>query len=421
MQRRTRSILALVLVLAILAACTTPSDTTLPGSLSSARQFGTSGYDSGIGIATDPNGRVFVGGVTTGDLAGINAGGFDAFVRSFASDGSVLWTTQYGTGGTDVVIGVASDASGNVFVTGFTTGALDGVHAGGHDAYVRSFDEDGALRWAWQFGTAAFDIGRAIAVDAGGNVYVAGATEGFLDGPSAGGSDAFLRSYDNDGNPRWARQFGTGGDDAAFGVATDAAGNVYATGTTKGAFEGLNAGGIDAFVRSFDTVGNDRWTRQFGTSGDDTARGIAATASGRVAVVGFTSGDLVAAVSGDADAFIRTYVGDGALLWARQFGTTGYESALGVALDASGNSFVVGYTDGTLGAESFGDWDAFVRSFDRDGAPRWTRQFGTTGFEEATAVAIGSGMLVYVVGNTGGALDGVQLGEGDPFLRAFVR
>ncbi len=76
-----------------------------------------------------------------------------------------------------------------------------------------------------------------------------GYTRGALEGDSAGGSDAFVRSSGNDGTLRWTRQFGTSFNDIAFGVATDANGGVYLTGETFGALEGASAGGFDAFVR----------------------------------------------------------------------------------------------------------------------------------------------------------------------------
>jgi len=101
---------------------------------------------------------------------------------------------------------------------------------------------------AWQFGTAEFDKAYALAVDAGGNILVAGLTSGSLSGASAGGFDAFVRKYDPKGNELWTRQFGTAKWDEAHALAVDAGGNILVAGYTEGSLSGASAGSVDAFV-----------------------------------------------------------------------------------------------------------------------------------------------------------------------------
>jgi len=390
------------------------------GVLMWTRQFGTSSFDDANGVATDAYGNVYVAGRTFGDLEGANAGDQDAFVRSYGSDGALRWTRQFGTSSEDVASAVATDASGNVYAAGTTGGALEGPSAAVLDVFVRSFDSDGTIRWTHQFGSDAADAALGVATDASGNVYVVGYTGGALEGPSAGGVDAFVRSFDGDGALRWTRQFGTAGTDQAFGVATDASGNVYVAGRTGGALEGPSAGGVDAFVRSYGGDGALRWARQFGTSASDVAAGVDTDASGNVYVVGFTAGALEGPSAGDSDAFLRSYGGDGALRWTRQFGTSASDVARGVATDASGNVYVSGYTGGALEGTSVGGTDAFLRSFGGDGTLRWTRQFGTSSFDAGYGVAADAGG-VYVVGRTDGDLDGASASVTDAFIRTYGR
>ena len=152
------------------------------------------------------------------------------------------------------------------------------------------------IKWIRQFGSPFFDAARGIAVDAT-RVYVTGQTQGTLaGGPSAGLADAFAREYDVGGNEVWTRQFGTPvgtpSTEDALAIAADATG-LFVVGTTNGAFSGqTNAGGTDAFVRKYDVDGNEVWTRQFGTPGFDGARGISLDASGGVYVTGGTAGVL---------------------------------------------------------------------------------------------------------------------------------
>jgi hypothetical protein len=336
-----------------------------PGALRWTRQFGSTSIDLARGVATDANGNVYVTGHTDGALDGPNAGEYDAILRAYDRDGQPLWTHQFGTTGVDFASGVAADADGNAYVTGYTGGALDGPNAGESDAFLRAYDREGQLLWTRQFGAADSEVANGVATDTNGNVYVTGYTDGALEGPNAGGADAFLRAYDRDGQTLWTHQFGTSLNDFADGVATGADGRVYVTGTTFGALDGTNAGGRDAFLRAYDRDGHPLWTRQIGTSLEDFATGVATDAMGRAYVTGYTVGDLDGTSAGGRDAFLRAYDRDGQLLWAHQFGTTGHDVGSGIAVDANGHVHVAGFTLGDLGGLNAGVYDAFVRSYGR--------------------------------------------------------
>ena len=133
---------------------------------------------------------------------------------------------------------------------------------------------------------------------------------------NAGGYDAFLWKYDPDGNFLWSHQFGTSNNDFCCGTATDPSG-VYVAGATDGTFPGeTRAGGRDAFLRKYDTEGNLRWTRQFGTSADDVntcvggcydERGSIAIDASGIYFAGHTAGTFPGQTSaGDYDAFLAT-------------------------------------------------------------------------------------------------------------------
>ena len=183
-----------------------------------------------------------------------------------------------------------------------------------------------------------------VAVDASG-VYVAGLTRGILPGQVSGG--ALVRKYDAVGNEVWTRQFGSGSD-VAFGVATGA-NSVYVAGRTSGTLPGqVSAGGTDAFVRNYDPLGNEVWTRQFGAAGPAPDFASAVDSDGNVYVAGQTDGTLQDQVNGgDRDVFVRKYDALGNEVWTRQFGTTSTDEAFGVAVDANG-VYVAGQTGGTL-------------------------------------------------------------------------
>ena len=213
---------------------------------------------------------------------------------------------------------------------------------------------------AWQFGTAEDDFANALAVDAGGNIMMAGSTNGSLSGSFAGESDAFVRKYDPKGNELWTRQFGTVTIDEATALVVDAEGNIIVAGGTEGKLSGSSAGYYDVFVRKYNPKGNELWTRQFGTAKDDFAKALAVDAEGNIVVAGTTMGNLSGSSAGNYDSFVRKYDPKGNELWTRQFGTGSEDWADTLAVDAEGNIMVAGYTGGNLFGDSAGDADAFV-------------------------------------------------------------
>lgn len=340
----------------------------------------------------------------------------DAITLTVEPRGAERWTRQFGTSGVDAALDTAVDGLGNVYVAGITPGSLDGTNAGGIDGFVRSYDPAGAVRWTHRLGTSGNDFIYGVATDASGNVYVALSVFADADDTEFAGNYVAVISIADDGAPRWTQRFGTDALDDASGIATDATGQVYVVGTTRGAL----AGGSDAFVRAYDADGNHRWTRQFGTSADDEAFGTT-TASGHVLVVGSTGGALDGAHLGSSDAFVRAYDRDGDLAWSTQFGTPAEDVVNRVAAGVNGFVYVAGRTAGALAAAPLGSTDAFVRSFDEVGVPRWTHQFGTSGSDGATGVAVhASSGTVYVAGNVGGELVPPAAGLIDAFVRTYA-
>ena len=386
------------------------------------RQFGTTGSDQARGIWVDPSG-IYVVGFTDGTLPGqSSAGGTDAFVRKYDLSGNEVWTRQFGTAGSDLLAGVSADGSG-VYVVGTTDGALPGQsHAGAIDAFVRKYDSSGNEVWTRQLGTASNDVANSLSLDASG-VYVGGFTGGALPGQiSAGDADAFVRKYDVNGRELWTLQFGTQGIDSVTsgGLFADVSG-LYVAGDTTGALPGeANAGGSDVFVRKFDVFGKGQWTRQFGGSDFDLARGIAVDARG-IYVGGFTLGVLPGQSSaGGRDAFVRKYDLNGNEQWTRQFGTASLDHGHAVSSQA-GSVYVFGRTDGAFpGQTSGGSTDAFVRKYDVNGTEVWTRQLGSASFDQAWGGSVRS-PGVYFVGETHGTLlDQTNAGGADAFLAVLV-
>jgi hypothetical protein len=163
-----------------------------------------------------------------------------------------------GTTGSDEANAVAVDAAGNVYITRDTNGNLDGqANAGDYDAFIAKYDSSGNKQWVKLLGSTGTDYGRGVAVDTSGNAFITGYAGGNLDGQAnAGSSDAYIAKYDSSGNKLWVKLLGTSSADGALSVAVDASGNAYITGDTNGSLDGqANAGSSDTFIAKYATDG----------------------------------------------------------------------------------------------------------------------------------------------------------------------
>src|SRR6478736_1099623 len=352
-------------------------------------------------VAGRPNGGADNSGggePSAGGAASTGSGGAAALGGS--AGGEELATTGwcgtpycvFGTTSADGGLAVAVDVNGNIYVAGSTSGALVGTNAGAADAFVRKLDVNGAVVWTRQFGTSSDDWATSIAVDTGGNVYVAGST--YPTGNQSSG-DPYVRKFDASGSAVWAKQFGGADEDEAETVAVDASGNVYVAGWTYDLIPESKVGSWDAFVRKLDASGAPLWTRVFGTTDADVLELSAVDSEGNLYVAGTSAGD----------ALVRKYDPSGATLWTQQVGTSGYEYGAGLGLDGNNNVYVVGSTDNAFSGSSAGKQDVFIRKLNKSGATVWTKQIGTSSDEaERGATADASG-TVYVVGAQGDSVN----------------
>jgi hypothetical protein len=241
--------------------------------------FGGHADDFGDGIAVDSTGSAYIVGTTNSDnlitwnaFQATKGGGFDAFVVKFSPAGnSLAYSTYLGGTGADTGNGIAVDAAGSAYVTGFTSSSnfptqnpYQGTIAGGVNAYVTKLSPAGnSLVYSTYLGGSGGDTGNGIAVDAAGSAYVTGftsstdfPTENPSQGTNAGGVDAFVARLSAAGNSlAYATYLGGSGDDEANGIAMDAAGSAYVTGftnssdfPTRNPYQGTFAGVFDAFV-----------------------------------------------------------------------------------------------------------------------------------------------------------------------------
>jgi len=368
-----------------------------------AQRFGGTGNDTAYAVAIDPAANCDgVGGSDCIVVAGnfnavidlgtgplVSAGGGDIFVAKYASSGAPLWAHRYGSASDESGYGVAVDARGNVFLTGFFMSATD---FGGGTLYSPYMDEDtfvlklspaGTYLWARNFSNTSRDIGQAVAVTAAGDVVVTGYNLGAFEGQQARGKeDIFVvRLAGSTGAKLWSQRFGGATTDQAFGVAVDSADDIVVTGVFQGSVDfgggALSATGQDIFLLELTGAGAFRWVKHFGGTYDFVNSGLAvATDSDANVVVSgqfkgsadFGTGPLASA-NGSADAFVAKYTAAGSPLWAKRFGSNGTEYVNALAIDPVSDevvltgSFDFSINVGTGALASHGSYDVFVARF----------------------------------------------------------
>lgn len=393
-------------------------------------------------------------------------GAYDAR-RELVIDPVLDYASYLGGSGLDRAFAVATDASGNIYVTGVTNsanfpvkGAFQTTLAGSEDVFVTKLNAAGSdLVYSTFLGGSSNDRGQGIAVDASGNAIVAGWTSSTnfprsnaFQNTYGSNSDAFVAKLNANGNGLiFSTYLGGSSSDYAFGVATDTAGAAYLVGYTESnnfpvanAFRAARAGDRDAFVSKLSSSGALVYSTYLGGSARDEGYGIAVGSAGEAYVTGHT----VSSNFPVANAFRPTYGGGSFDAFVTKFSPTGtsvvYSTFLGgssddygtaIAVDGAGQAYVAGYTWSTnfpvLGGAQMsnaGARDVFLVKFAAAGTSlAYGSYLGGTTNDYAYGLAVSGSGQAYVVGETASSNFPIQQGHqttygggsADAFLAAF--
>ncbi len=338
-----------------------------------------SGWDRAAAIARDSSGNVYV----TGQSLGLGTN-FDYATVKYDSTGQELWVARYnGPGnGEDDAVAIAVDSSGNVYVTGQSLGLGTGLF----DYATIKYDSAGQEQWVARYSLPASDLAVAIAVDGSGNVYVTGRSTGLGTFP-----DYATVKYDSAGQEQWvARYNGPGnGGDFANGIAVDASGNVYVTGGSDD-----SDGYLDYATIKYNSAGQEQWVARYNGGSHDYAWAIALDGSGNVYVTGQS-------INTNDDYATIKYDSAGQEQWVARYNSsrTGDDHARAIALDGSGNVYVMGFSNKAH------TYDYATVKYNSAGQEQWVARYNGpgNGNEEVanTMVVDGSGN-VYVTGASPG-------------------
>jgi len=346
------------------------------------------GDDEASAIAAD-NGKAYVTGYSTGKTTGA-----DYATIKYDSSGNEEWITKYdgpshmGDFATDVIV----DASGNVYVTGYSYRGIPVKHS---DYYTVKYDSSGDVVWEEKYDSRrnGNDVATAIAVDSTG-VYVTGRSEESL-GSDEKDHDYYTVKYDTKNGKRiWDNRYDGPADDAdeATAIAVDPSGIVYVTGRS------IESGtDFDFCTVKYDSDGNYQWAVPYNGhgDGDDAATAIAVDKSG-IYVTGRSIGNETG-----FDYCTIKYNSSGGEEWVRRYNNepvNGDDKATAIAIDESGNVYITGRSKGN-GA----GFDYCTVKYDSSGNEKWVSRYNGpgNGDDEATAMTLDS-TGIYVTGRSKG-------------------
>lgn len=367
-------------------------------------QIGTINSDGAYSVKLDDSGNVFI--------CGSYSSGGHMFLAKHDSDGNLLWTEFLGTGfSNNKASDVAIDTSGNSFICGYTQESLYGSNAGSYDAVIAKYNPAGILQWVRQIGSQEIDMFEAISVDEVGNIYAAGYTGGDIGGNNFGQTDVFVTKYDTNGNLLWAKQFGSSSSDSGKYLKVAENGNIIIAGYSYGAIQGTNAVGRGVFTAEYDINGNLMSVKQFPLAKMESIWDFEIDSANNIYIGGYKW------VDNQMDAILSKYTPNGNLLWSELLGMSSVADEIWtVTLDAQENVFVGGYTNGDLGGINQGPHDVFVAKYDSEGNFTWVSQIGSDGLEKCYSIVVDESGSIFMAGMTDGNLGGDPQGLFDAYL-----
>jgi len=340
-------------------------------------------YDGGLSdaataIAIDSSGNVYV----TGQSWSAKTSEYDYATVKYNADGQQQWVARYDgpANDYDYPTGIAADNSGNVYVTGESTGL-----EGDWDCTTIKYNSGGQQEWVARYnGPANFDDwGSAIALDNLDNVYVVGGSviSGIF-------SEYITIKYDSGGQQQWvARYHGTGnGNDAANALAIDGSGNIYVTGSS------LNSNNnFDCVTIKYDSTGQQTWLARYDgpIHLDDLGYSIAIDNSGDASITG--AGQVSFS---EFNYLTIRYNSAGQEQWVAHSDAGGYAEA--VTTDSLGNTYITGTGSGVTSA------DYATVKYDALGQEQWIARYNgpDNGNDYANAIAIDGSGNVFVTGTS---------------------
>ncbi|MFX1321180.1 MAG: SBBP repeat-containing protein [Promethearchaeota archaeon] len=294
-------------------------------------------------------------------------------------DNSITLEWNYTWGGieNEVGRGIALDSLGNIYITGYYP-TIEGLGPS-LAIFLAKFNNLGQFQWNRTFNQQGDDIAYSITIDSGNNIYVGGTSE------DNGDNDLIIIKYNNLGDYLGNITWDNGPNDVCVGIALDSAENIYATGYS---FNMSNEFDSDLILIKFDNLGNVQYNYTWGRNREDFGSRIVLDSSNNIYLTGQY------ARSSGTDICLLKYNNLGVFQWNRTLDKNNFEYGTGIALDSSENVYVSGIT--LVGSPT--NYDMVLIKYNNAGTMLWNRTWGKTGVEITTDIAINSEDTIYLAG-----------------------
>ncbi|MEI6523780.1 MAG: SBBP repeat-containing protein [Bacteroidota bacterium] len=287
-----------------------------------AKSAGGTEVDQCNSITADVSGNVYITGYFESDTITFGASSFtnanfigfpsDVFIAKYSTDGDVIWAKAAGSTSFDMGQSVSTDASGNVYVTGYygdsiTFGTNVLTNSGVSDVFLVKYNPDGTELWAKSLVGAGADNCYCASTDLNGNVFITGTFNGSMLSfgsitlNSSGNNNIFLAKIDSDGIVLWAKSAGNQDYLRSYSISTDPEGNIYLSGnlpigittfdTTT--LTNPNETEYDIFIIKFSSLGTILWANSSGGNRSDGASGVCTDLNGNVYLTGSFSSPTI--------------------------------------------------------------------------------------------------------------------------------
>ncbi len=349
------------------------------------------GFSSATGSTTDRFKNTYVIGILWNGTTGN-----DFVTVKYDSNGTTLWQATYDgpAGLTDNAAAIAIDTLGNVYVTGASEG-----NGTGYDYATIKYNSAGVQQWVSRYNGPAFghDRATAIALDGQLNVAVTGYSP-----VAAGTLDYATVKYDAGGQLLWIARYNgsSNGNDSPTSIAIDQAGNVYVTGTS-------DSTGVlyDYATIKYNPAGVSQWIARYNGPANDgeVANAITVDQTSNVYVTGWSVG----VGTGNDFATIK-YNAAGNVQWVARYDdpASSFDEANRVAVDATGNVYVAGYSSGSGTGDDF----TIIR-YDPSGVQQWARTYDgpANSTDRATHLTLDTQGNAYITGYSDGGISNYDI------------
>ncbi|MFP4460106.1 MAG: T9SS type A sorting domain-containing protein [Candidatus Zixiibacteriota bacterium] len=256
-------------------------------------QFGGTGEDNAFDAVCDSENNLILSGYYQDTIIFdtdtlVSNGGFDAFIIKFDPDGNIIWSLSFGGSEKDGANEVKISTDDRIIATAdsysdFRIDTFNITNTGFRDAYVMSITSSGNIEWYRSIQGAGHARSKSVAADCFGNVFFGGDFYGsnYVNDEhgipnlliNSGNNDAFLTCWNDEGDLKWFKKWGSSGYEYCKGLTTNNDGEVFACGPFENtvAFDSVSltsAGGVDYILWKLDSMGDSQWIRQLSSPSD---------------------------------------------------------------------------------------------------------------------------------------------------------